>query len=104
MGTTSVCPDTWTEAKSARGSARYVGLHLLQDKRNGRFGQNFTLGFGCWKKCTSGPTILLVEQNELAALAIADCGYVLETVSGTLSGNNQKLINNPQVRSAYRGI
>jgi len=51
-----------------------------------------------------GMTILLVEQNAFAALAIADRGYVLETGTITLSGTGQDLISNEQVRSAYLGM
>lgn len=51
-----------------------------------------------------GMTILLVEQNAFAALAIADRGYVLETGTVTLSGTGQELIRNEQVRAAYLGM
>ena len=51
-----------------------------------------------------GMTILLVEQNAFAALAIADRGYVLETGSITLTGTGQALISNEQVRAAYLGM
>lgn len=51
-----------------------------------------------------GMTILLVEQNAFAALAIADRGYVLETGKVTLTGSGQELIGNEQVRSAYLGM
>jgi branched-chain amino acid transport system ATP-binding protein len=51
-----------------------------------------------------GMTILLVEQNALAALDIADRGYVLETGSVTLTGSGNDLIRNDQVRAAYLGI
>jgi branched-chain amino acid transport system ATP-binding protein len=36
---------------------------------------------------SQGMTILLVEQNALAALDIADRGYVLETGTVTLTGH-----------------
>ncbi|NBT78488.1 MAG: ABC transporter ATP-binding protein [Betaproteobacteria bacterium] len=51
-----------------------------------------------------GMTILLVEQNAIAALSIADRGYVLETGAVTLTGTGEALINNEQVRAAYLGI
>ena len=51
-----------------------------------------------------GMTILLVEQNAFAALAIADRGYVLETGNVTLTGTGQELISNEQVRAAYLGM
>jgi len=53
---------------------------------------------------SKGMTILLVEQNAFAALAIADRGYVLETGNVTLTGTGQELISNEQVRSAYLGM
>jgi branched-chain amino acid transport system ATP-binding protein len=53
---------------------------------------------------SQGMTILLVEQNALAALDIADRGYVLETGTVTLTGTGQELISNEQVRAAYLGM
>jgi len=53
---------------------------------------------------SQGMTILLVEQNALAALDIADRGYVLETGNVTLTGTGEELISNEQVRVAYLGI
>jgi len=51
-----------------------------------------------------GMTILLVEQNALAALDIADRGYVLETGCVTLTGTGNELVRNDQVRAAYLGM
>ena len=51
-----------------------------------------------------GITILLVEQNAHAALAIADIGYVMETGAILLSGPGPALLNNEQVQSAYLGM
>ncbi len=53
---------------------------------------------------SQGMTILLVEQNAFAALAIADRGYVLETGTVTLTGTGEDLIQNEQVRAAYLGM
>ncbi|WP_245524963.1 MULTISPECIES: ABC transporter ATP-binding protein [unclassified Bradyrhizobium] len=53
---------------------------------------------------TQGITILLVEQNAFAALAIADRGYVMETGSITLTGTGQQLLANDDVRAAYLGM
>jgi branched-chain amino acid transport system ATP-binding protein len=53
---------------------------------------------------SQGITILLVEQNAHAALAIADIGYVMETGTITLTGPGAELLNNEQVRSAYLGM
>ena len=50
-----------------------------------------------------GTTILLVEQNALRALAIADRAYVLETGQILLSGTGDDLLHNPAVRRAYLG-
>lgn len=49
-------------------------------------------------------TILLVEQNAHAALAIADHGYVIETGSVVLSGSGRELLANERVREAYLGM
>ena len=49
-------------------------------------------------------SILMVEQNAFAALAIADRGYVLETGNVILTGSGQELISNEQVRAAYLGM
>ena len=51
-----------------------------------------------------GVTILLVEQNATAALAIADRGYVLETGTITHAGTGAALLEDPRVRAAYLGV
>jgi len=51
----------------------------------------------------AGSTILLVEQNASAALAIADRGYVLETGRVVLSGTGPELRDDVNVRKAYLG-
>ena len=50
-----------------------------------------------------GTTILLVEQNALRALAIADRAYVIETGRILMSGAGDDLLHNPAVRRAYLG-
>ena len=50
-----------------------------------------------------GMTILLVEQNALQALSIANRGYVLQTGEVVLSGSSQDLLHNETVRKAYLG-
>jgi len=50
-----------------------------------------------------GTTILLVEQNARAALAIADRGYVMETGRIMLEGTARELMANHDVRRAYLG-
>jgi branched-chain amino acid transport system ATP-binding protein len=52
---------------------------------------------------TQGTTILLVEQNALQALNVADRGYVLQTGQVILSGKASELITNDMVRKAYLG-
>ena len=51
-----------------------------------------------------GVTILLVEQNALMALAIADRGYVLQTGEIVLTDTAENLKKNPMVQRAYLGI
>jgi branched-chain amino acid transport system ATP-binding protein len=50
-----------------------------------------------------GTTILIVEQNALAALNIASYGYVLESGNVNLEGKAADLAENPAVRDAYLG-
>jgi branched-chain amino acid transport system ATP-binding protein len=49
-------------------------------------------------------TILLVDQNARAALAIADRAYVLEVGRIALSGRGAELLGNPRVQQAYLGL
>ena len=51
-----------------------------------------------------GTTILLVDQNARAALAVADQAYVLETGQITLSGSGMALLASPPVQAAYLGL
>jgi branched-chain amino acid transport system ATP-binding protein len=51
-----------------------------------------------------GLTVLLVEQNAHAALAIADRAYVLETGRVTLSGESAMLRSDARVKEAYLGL
>jgi len=50
-----------------------------------------------------GTTILLVEQNALAALNVANRAYVLESGSIKMSGKAKDLISNDEVTKAYLG-
>jgi branched-chain amino acid transport system ATP-binding protein len=50
-----------------------------------------------------GMTILLVEQNAIQALAVANRGYVLQTGRVVLSGSSQELRDDETVRKAYLG-
>ncbi len=49
----------------------------------------------------TGTTVLMVEQNALAALEMCDHAYLLESGSLALSGSGPDLVDNPHVRSAY---
>jgi branched-chain amino acid transport system ATP-binding protein len=50
-----------------------------------------------------GVTILLVEQNALIALEVAQRGYVLQSGAIILQDTAENLIHNEQVRQAYLG-
>jgi branched-chain amino acid transport system ATP-binding protein len=50
-----------------------------------------------------GTTVLLVDQNARAALAVSDHGYVLETGEVIFEGSAAEIANNPRVREAYLG-
>jgi branched-chain amino acid transport system ATP-binding protein len=50
-----------------------------------------------------GLTVLLVEQNATAALAISDFGYVMEGGRVVFSGNAVELMSHPDVREFYLG-
>ncbi len=49
-------------------------------------------------------TVLLVEQNATAALAIADRAYVPENGRITLSGAAREMLTNPEIKRMYLGI
>ncbi len=50
-----------------------------------------------------GKTILLVEQNALKALSVADNAYVLEQGRITMSGPGKVLLKDPSIAEAYLG-
>jgi branched-chain amino acid transport system ATP-binding protein len=52
----------------------------------------------------TGLTVLLVEQNARAALAIADRGYVVETGRIAMSGSAAQLLSDDRVQAAYLGV
>jgi branched-chain amino acid transport system ATP-binding protein len=61
--------------------------------------------FGYVKRLHSehGLAVLLVEQEALTALRLADRGYVLERGQVMLSGTAESLRNDPRVQAAYLG-
>jgi branched-chain amino acid transport system ATP-binding protein len=52
---------------------------------------------------SQGTTILLVEQNALAALGLADRAYVVDLGQTTLEGAGHDLLADERVRAAYLG-
>jgi branched-chain amino acid transport system ATP-binding protein len=50
-----------------------------------------------------GRTIILVEQNAMLALSLADTAYVLDTGNVILEGNARSLLENDEVKKAYLG-
>ena len=50
-----------------------------------------------------GFSVLLIEQNAVLALDLADIGYVLETGAIALEGQSRQLIANEHVKKAYLG-
>lgn len=51
-----------------------------------------------------GTTILLVEQNAMMALELADYAYVLETGTISIEGSGTELLHNDEVRNLYLGV
>lgn len=79
-------------------------LLLLDEPSLGLAPQLIELIFDIVKKINKqGKTVLLVEQNAVQALAIANRGIVLETGKLTLSASSQELLNSDAVKKAYLG-
>ena len=53
---------------------------------------------------SKGITMLIVEQNVVSGLSIADRGYVVQNGSIILEDSSKNLLNNDMVRAAYLGI
>jgi branched-chain amino acid transport system ATP-binding protein len=51
----------------------------------------------------AGTTVLLLEQNALAALSLSDRAHVIDLGRTTLSGTGAQLLADPRVRAAYLG-
>ena len=51
-----------------------------------------------------GLTVLLVEQNAMSALRIADRGLILHLGQLVTSGTPAELMQDPQLRAAYLGF
>ena len=50
-----------------------------------------------------GVTVMMVEQNALAALELSDRAYVMEQGRVTRAGSGKELLNDPEVKKAYLG-
>jgi branched-chain amino acid transport system ATP-binding protein len=50
-----------------------------------------------------GVTVMMVEQNALAALELSDRAYVMEQGRVTRTGRGEALLNDPEVKKAYLG-
>ena len=51
-----------------------------------------------------GMTILLVEQNVVQSLNLANRAYVIENGTVTLSGKANKLAENPELKKSFLGL
>jgi len=88
----------------ARGLLAQPKLLLLDEPSLGLAPQMVDTVFDVIQKIhNDGVTILLVEQNALRALEIADRAYVVETGRILLSGTGAALRRNPDVQKAYLG-
>lgn len=52
----------------------------------------------------NGTTILIVEQNAVQTLRMAQRGYVMEHGKISLSGTGDELLNDDRIRTAYLGL
>jgi branched-chain amino acid transport system ATP-binding protein len=88
----------------ARGLLAQPKLLLLDEPSLGLAPQMVDTVFDVIQRIhNDGVTILLVEQNALRALEIADRAYVVETGRILLSGTGAALRRNPEVQKAYLG-
>jgi branched-chain amino acid transport system ATP-binding protein len=52
----------------------------------------------------TGTTVLIVEQNAIQTLSIADHAYVMENGKIVLQGSGAELLKDPKIRTAYLGL
>ncbi len=52
----------------------------------------------------AGMSVLLIEQNAMMALSIADYGYILENGKVVMDGDGQKLLADDDVKEFYLGL
>ncbi|MEO1226982.1 MAG: ATP-binding cassette domain-containing protein, partial [Pseudomonadota bacterium] len=53
---------------------------------------------------TDGLTVVLVEQNVVGSLKLADRAYVLENGQIAMAGSGQALLDDDRLRQAYLGL
>ena len=53
---------------------------------------------------SEGTTVLIVEQNAVQTLRMAQRGYVMEHGKISLSGTGEELLADPRIREAYLGL
>lgn len=88
-----------------RGLMAQPRLMLLDEPSMGLAPRLVAEIFRCVRMLRDADTsVLLVEQNARAALAIADRAYVLETGRIVMSGTGAELAADVGVRSAYLGL
>jgi branched-chain amino acid transport system ATP-binding protein len=88
-----------------RGLMAQPRLLLLDEPSMGLAPRLVAEIFRCVRALRDATTsVLLVEQNARAALAIADRGYVLETGRIVMTGTGAELAADAGVRSAYLGL
>jgi len=51
-----------------------------------------------------GTSVLLIEQNAMMALSVADYGYVMETGRVVMDGAGEKLLADEEIREFYLGL
>ncbi len=51
----------------------------------------------------TGITVVIVEQNAMDTLALADYAYVIQNGESKISGTGQELLSDPEVKKAYLG-
>jgi len=51
----------------------------------------------------AGYTLMVVEQNAVKALTVADRGYVLELGRNRFEGSGRALLHDPEVKRLYLG-
>ena len=80
-------------------------LLLLDEPSLGLAPNLVTEIFGCIDRLhRDSLTMLLVEQNALKGLAVADWAYVLETGRVVLEGTGKERQANEKVKEAYLGV